>query len=145
MSIYNSQLCFQNLVESSSSKYSSFVQNPEYKPITLKGLLYHTAKVNIIFVYSNRSDKITNQQKSSIDWIKHNWNNICGKVNNQLEKFAKTDNPIKLRYRFRNPSLYIFDNGDLGIMFFDHDKSGNGTIVLLKPSIKIVDSKTYLN
>ena len=78
-------------------------------------------------------------------WIKNNWSDICIKVNEKLEKFAGTDNPIKLRYRFRNPSLYVFDNGNLGIMMYDHNKAASGTIVLLKPSIIVVDSKEYLN
>ena len=82
---------------------------------------------------------------SAIEWVKTNWNNICSKVNEKLEKFAGTDNPIKLRYRFRNPSFYVFDNGNLGIMMYDHNKAASGTIVLLKPSVRIVDSKEYLN
>ena len=145
MGIYTTQQCLQSLVESSSHKYSSFVSNPKYKPITLKGLLYHTARVNIIFVYKNKSESPNKQQLCNIEWIKNNWSDICIKVNEKLEKFAGTDNPIKLRYRFRNPSLYVFDNGNLGIMMYDHNKAASGTIVLLKPSIIVVDSKEYLN
>ena len=148
MAIYSTQQCLQSLTESSSHKYSDFVSNPnKYKPITLKGFLYHTARVNIIFVYEKGkySEDPTKQQISTIEWVKNNWNNICSKVNEKLEKFAGTDNPIKLRYRFRNPSFYVFDNGNLGIMMYDHNKATSGTIVLLKPSIRVVDSKEYLN
>lgn len=146
MAIYTTQQCLQSLVESSSHKYSSFTSNPKYKPISLKGFLYHTARVNIIFVYEkDKSESPNKQQLSAIEWINNNWNDICSKVNEKLEKFAGTDNPIKLRYRFKNPSLYVFDNGNLGIMMYDHDKSASGTIVLLKPSIRVVDSKEYLN
>lgn len=109
MAIYTTQQCLQSLVESSSHKYSSFTSNPKYKPITLKGFLYHTASVNIIFVYEkDKSESPNKQQLSAIEWIKNNWSNICSKVNEKLEKFTGTDNPIKLRYRFRNPSLYIY-------------------------------------
>lgn len=147
MAIYTTQQCLQSLTESSSHKYSDFVSDPKYKTIALKGFLYHTARVDIIFVYEKGkySEDPTKQQISAIEWVKNNWNNICNKVNEKLEKFAGTDNPIKLRYRFRNPSFYVFDNGNLGIMMYDHDKSGSGTIILLKPSIKVVDSKEYLN
>lgn len=147
MAIYTTQQCLQSLVESSSHKYSSFISDPKYKSINLKGFLYHTAKVSIIFVYEKDkySENPNKQQLSAIEWIKNNWNNICGEVNGKLEKFANTDNPIKLRYRFRNPSLYVFDNGNLGIMMYDHDKAASGTIVLLKSSIRVVDSKEYLN
>ena len=146
MAIYTTQQCLQSLVESSSHKYSSFTSNSKYKPINLKGFLYHTVKVNIIFVYEkDKSESPNKQQLSAIEWIKNNWNDICSKVNEKLEKFAGTDNPIKLRYRFRNPSLYVFDNGNLGIMMYDHDKAASGTIVLLKPIIRVVDSKEYLN
>ena len=129
------------------NKYSDFVSDPKYKHITLKGFLYHTTRVNIIFVYEkgNYSEDPTKQQLSTIEWVKTNWNNICSKVNEKLEKFAGTDNPIKLRYRFRNPSFYVFDNGNLGIMMYDHNKAASGTIVLLKPSVRVVDSKEYLN
>lgn len=147
MAIYDTQQCLQSLTESSSHKYSYFVSDPKYKPITLKGFLYHTARVDIIFVYEKDkySDEPTKQQLSAIEWIKNNWNNICSQVNEKLEKFAGTDNPIKLRYRFRDPSFYIFNNGNIGIMMYDHDKAASGTIVLLKPSIRVVDSREYLN
>ena len=62
MAIYTTQQCLQSLVESSSHKYSSFVSNPKYKPITLKGLLYHTARVNIIFAYKDKSESPNKQQ-----------------------------------------------------------------------------------
>ena len=147
MAIYDTQQCLQSLTESSSHKYSHFVSDPKYKSITLKGFLYHTVRVDIIFVYEKDkySDDPTKQQISAIEWIKNNWNNICSQVNEKLEKFAGTDNPIKLRYRFRDPSFYIFNNGNIGIMMYDHDKAASGTIVLLKPSIRVVDSKEYLN
>lgn len=147
MAIYDTQQCLQSLTESSSYKYSHFVSDPKYKSITLKGFLYHTARVNIIFVYEKDkySDELTKQQISAIEWIKNNCNNICSQVNEKLEKFAGTDNPIKLRYRFRDPSFYIFNNGNIGIMMYDHNKAASGTIVLLKPSIRVVDSKEYLN
>lgn len=147
MAIYDTQQCLQSLTEASSHKYSHFVSDPKYKPITLKGFLYHTARVDIIFVYEKDkySDEPTKQQISAIEWIKNNWNNICSEVNKKLEKFAGTDNPIKLRYRFRDPSFYIFNNGNIGIMMYDHDKAASGTIVLLKPSIRVVDSREYLN
>ena len=148
MAIYDTRNCLQSLMESGNNKYNSFVSNTkEYKPIKLKGFLYHTVNANIVFVYrkGSNSNEITNMQKSSIEWVKSNWNNICSNVNEKLEKFAGTDNPIKLRYRFRNPSLYVFNDGPIGIMMYDHDKSGSGTIILLKPSIKVVDSKEYLN
>lgn len=147
MAIYDTQQCLQSLTEASSHKYSHFVSDPKYKHITLKGFLYHTARVDIIFVYEKDkySDEPTKQQISAIEWIKNNWNNICSEVNKKLEKFAGTDNPIKLRYRFRDPSFYIFNNGNIGIMMYDHDKAASGTIVLLKPSIRVVDSREYLN
>lgn len=146
MAIYTTQQCLQSLVESSSHKYSSFVSNPKYKPINLKGFCI-SARAYVVFVYekNKNSEEPNRQQVSAIEWIKNNWNDICGKVNEKLEKFAGTDNLIKLKYRFRSPSLYVFDNGNVGIMMYDKNKSGSGTIVLLKPSIKIVDSKEYLN